>query len=90
MTLPNLKDLKKLIKLCRAEGVTTVRVGELELHLGEKRPEKAHAPVPSSEGQIEEHPDEWEGLSDEEKLLWSALPTVNDTPVPDPAGGKPQ
>jgi hypothetical protein len=81
MELPDLKALKKLIKLCRAEGVKTVRVGELELHLGDT-PAPARPPkgAPSAPGNIPEDPDPWQTLTEEEKLLWSSLPRVDDAP----------
>ncbi len=36
----DLKDLKKLIQLCRSTGVESIKLGDIELHLGDK-PTKA-------------------------------------------------
>lgn len=36
MKIENLKELQKLIKLCRAEGVESIRVDGIEMHLGAK------------------------------------------------------
>ena len=34
MEINNLKDLQKIIALCHKQGVTSIKLGELELHLG--------------------------------------------------------
>ncbi len=34
MDIKNLKDLEKLAKLCRKVGIQTIKVGEIEFHLG--------------------------------------------------------
>lgn len=74
MNLPDLKALDKLIALCRKRGVKTVKLGELELTLGDDAPapqkrSKAKAAVSTeSQGEIES----FDMLSEEEKMFWSA------------------
>lgn len=36
MKVENLKELQKLIKLCRAEGIESIRIDGIEMHLGVK------------------------------------------------------
>lgn len=76
MTLPDLKELDKLIQLCRKRGIKTVKMGELELTLSEEAPAKPSrkaakngftASVESASGE----PEVFDALSDEEKLFWS-------------------
>jgi hypothetical protein len=72
MTLPDLKQLNKLIALCRKQGIKTIKMGELELTLSEEAPVKASrasrkAEPESVQGEI----DAFDSLSDEEKLFWS-------------------
>lgn len=73
MTLPDLKELDKLIALCRKRGIKTVKVGDLELTLDE-------APVSKPRGKAAQKPSygsqeefKTEGVPSEEDLLfWSA------------------
>ena len=76
MELPDLKQLDRLIALCRKRGVETVKIGELELTLSERTPVK---PKKASDGQAAQaDADDWEKLLEdlpyEQKLAWSALP----------------
>lgn len=70
----DIKDLKSLLKVLRENGVTEYASSELQLKLTEdfitKSPHaKKNVDVVSDEPDMDS---EWERLSDEEKLLWSA------------------
>lgn len=87
MDLPNLKELSKLIALCRKQGVKTVRVGELELTLDEHFEKGGRVSTKkesnSSTNEAAGGNPEWDRLTDEEKLFWSADPAgpnVNEEP----------
>ena len=72
-----LTELKKLLKLLRDNGVTTYSTSELSLTISEDHTGKAPKVLETS-GEVEPQLDsEWEQLSDEEKMLWSAVPTTN-------------
>lgn len=46
--IESLKDLEKLLRLCRKQGVTEIKLGSVELKLGDMPQEKAqleHDPV---------------------------------------------
>ncbi len=45
MTIESLKDLQKLIALCRKTGVESIKVDGIEFHLG-RQPDKASKPQP--------------------------------------------
>jgi hypothetical protein len=62
MNLPDLKQLDKVIALCRKRGVSEITVGDITLKLGVK---------PSKAPKHEELPME-EQVSDEELLFWSS------------------
>lgn len=75
MQVANLTELKKLLKLCRKEGVTEISLGEVSFKLGDK-------PQPNVVNQAQDQTDEipFEGaLSDEELAFWSASPTQSDS-----------
>lgn len=82
MTLPDLKQLNKLIALCRKQGIKTIKMGELELTLSEDAPVKtgraarkaAKAEPESVQGEI----DAFDTLTDEEKLFWSVTGQADD------------
>ena len=40
MTIPNLKDLGKVIDLCRKKGVSAIQLGEIRIELGNEPIEK--------------------------------------------------
>lgn len=63
MDLPNLKDLKAVLQLCRKQGVTDIKLGELEIKFGELPEEKA---VEETETAL--------GPSDEDMAYWSTAP----------------
>lgn len=74
MTLPDLKALDKLIALCRKRGVKTVKLGDLELTLGDDAPapqRRSRAKAASPESSLDEI-ESFDMLSDEEKMFWSA------------------
>lgn len=64
MQLPNPKELKALLKVCREYGVTDIKVDSLELKLGE---------LPR-EAQAEEMEAAAAGPSEEELAFWSSQP----------------
>lgn len=88
----NIKDLAKVIKLCRSTGVAVLKLGELELHLGQE-PRKSKAAFGSANYGMEEAnlkipapnlidsgPDKIETpdeLSEEDLLNWSAREHTN-------------
>lgn len=63
MDLPNPKELKAILKVCREAGVETIEVGTLKVKLGEL-PREVSFDAP-------EVPD---GPSTEDLLLWSVAP----------------
>jgi hypothetical protein len=66
----DLKDLKALLKVLRDSGVTSYDTPELKLTLSEhfSKSKKTEASAEAAS----EIDDEWDKLSDEDKLLWSA------------------
>jgi hypothetical protein len=62
MNLPDLKQLDKVIALCRKRGVSEITVGDITLKLGAK---------PSKAPKHEELPIE-DTMTDEELMFWSA------------------
>lgn len=75
--LPDLKELQKLIALCRKTGIKTVKIGELELTLSDEVPvSKPRGKAAKKAEQTEESKlsefDSWEALSDEDKLFYSS------------------
>lgn len=83
MKLETLKDLDKLLLLCRKRGVRTCKIDNLEFHL-EDLPEqapKARRQVENVSGMTETltatdnvtiPTDGWDSLTDDEKLFYSA------------------
>lgn len=45
MTIQNLKDLEKLIKLCRKHGLVGIEVDGIKLELGKYQPKVGNAPI---------------------------------------------
>jgi hypothetical protein len=62
MNLPDLKQLDKVIALCRKRGVSEITVGEITLKLGSKPTKAPKHEEPVAEDQI----------TDEELLFWSS------------------
>ena len=80
MELPNLKELKSLIALCRKTGVKVVKVGNLELTLAD------HAPTAHKRGKppSNEPSEASEAIpSAEEMLFWSTQDVPADLAKPD-------
>lgn len=57
--IESLKDLEKLLKLCRKQGVTEISVLGAQLKLGE-------LPIKPMEGSIEDQENPYEGFPDNE------------------------
>lgn len=75
MALPNLKDLKAILKLCRAQGVTDITLGALSVKFGDMPYEiKGGERVAVAE-------DEPSLPSDEELAYYSAPAYVNEDPL---------
>lgn len=83
MTISDLKDLKKLIELCRKTGVDSIRVDGVELHLGalaskqRAKPRGINASIvadPLANAKIEYTPvsQDMEELTDEQLLFYSS------------------
>lgn len=71
MQLPDLKELDKVLALCRKRGVKTIRIGEVELTLTDEAPQSHYKRNQETKSQIE---DDYQEPSPEELLMWSALP----------------
>ena len=71
MALPDLKQLKALVALCRKMGVTTLRHDGMEIVLGEppvkEQPKKLQTGEPANTQHIET-----DSLTDMDLLFWSA------------------
>jgi hypothetical protein len=82
MTINSLKDLQKLVQLCRKQGIKAIEVDGIKLQLGElpTNPAKITDVFPEvnpfDPGQIEENvaPDkiETDAMSEDDMLYWSA------------------
>lgn len=68
MDLPNLKDLKAILKLCRAQGVTDITLGALAIKFGDMPYEIKGGERVAVEEELPAVP------SDEELAMWSAAP----------------
>jgi len=73
MKIENLNDLKKLLRLCRKEGVTEIVLGEVSFKLGDL-PVKAYTAPEATESNQEIPLDG--ALSEEELAFWSATPPI--------------
>lgn len=88
MKLENLNDFKKLVLLSRKLGLSHIRVGEVEVHLGAEPLKKANAaplsssysldPLASAKianniGYIEDAPPITEELTEDQLLYYSAV-----------------
>jgi hypothetical protein len=87
MKLETLKDLEKLINLCRKTGVDTIKVDNIELKLGEapykapkatKQETQANTPPTYAPGGITEEI-KVEGLTQEQLLYWSTGGDLQDS-----------
>lgn len=69
MDLPNLKDLKAILKLCRAQGVTDLTLGELSIKFGEMPKTKEELEAETAD--VTTNPIM---PSDEDMAFWSSQP----------------
>ena len=77
MTINSLKELDKLIQLCRRRGVESIRVDGIEFHLGQEPTTQKRIRKTSANNQVNtagdvstiDTPDE---LTPEQLLMWSA------------------
>jgi hypothetical protein len=87
MKVENLKDLKKLIQLCRQLGVDAFEVGEIKFNLGSlpqpirqsKAVKTTITPTLAPGGITDDTKiptSEWDTMTDEQKLFWSAQETL--------------
>jgi len=87
MTISNLKDLQKLIALCRRTGVQSIRVDGIEFHLGEEPVKTRKKTVTNTDPQVTLTPggvteqtkipgvtiaSDWDLLTEEQKLFYSS------------------
>lgn len=82
--IDNLKDLEKLLKLCRKQGVTDIKLGSVELKLGDLPTERTEAStnvVPTA-NPFANFPDRI--LTEEELLFYSSGGTPEDAPTQEP------
>lgn len=79
MGIPNLKELDRLIALCRKRGVKTVKIDNIELTLGEPvfKPSKTKKSTTSSTFNPELI--QTDNLSSDELLFWSSNPTLEES-----------
>jgi hypothetical protein len=71
----NLKEFEQLIKTCRKYGVTSATVDGVSLTLSDEAPKsnyKKKSEEPATEVALEPDEVDFDSLSDEEKLFWSA------------------
>ncbi len=78
MTISDLKDLKKLIQLCRHQGVDRITVDGITLELGSapiKETQSTRNATPNPGIVTEDTSIEtFDSLSEEQKLFWSSAP----------------
>jgi hypothetical protein len=89
MKVESLKDLAKLIALCRKTGVESIRVDGVELHLGPESTRKVTSKPQKSTGKVTQKQPEnptiddilSDGLSPEQMLMWSVTPATDAAPA---------
>lgn len=71
MQLPDLKELDRVLALCRKRGVKIFTIGEISITLTDEIPQSNY------KRQQETKPleDDYQEPTPEELLMWSALPT---------------
>lgn len=87
MTVDNLSDLKKIILLCRKQGVTAIEIDgiKLDLSLAPTTTKRVHKPLnielpPEATMAVPQYTPEkievegWDSLSEEEKVFYSSRP----------------
>ena len=76
----DLKELKKLVKYLRQEGITEFKNGDLEFKLGSQptKSKKVSKPIPEGHTDVSEEVNvETDGPTNEELLFWSAGGAAN-------------
>lgn len=85
MTIKDLKDLKKLVKLCRDTGIDAIKIDGIEFALGRApQPTKivqsyqapSHALLPN--GITEDTKIEIEELTEEQMMMWSSQGSIEE------------
>lgn len=76
MKIESISDLNKLMKLCRAQGIESIKIDNIEFRMGDLPVKaiktKAATPTPTS-GVITEHDRiETDGLTEEQLRFWSS------------------
>lgn len=69
----NIKQIKALIALCRKQGVTSIKVGTIELNLADLPAPRAYNKAAKKESNVSPANDAFvtDGPSKEELLMWS-------------------
>jgi hypothetical protein len=67
MDLPNIKELEKLLKMVRKQGITSLTIGTMSFVLGD---------LPSEQEEITE--EQAPQLSDEDLIYYSVMPQGNE------------
>lgn len=80
----DLKQLDQLIKLCRKRGVTSVKIGDVELHLNQDQPQprrqvSAKAKADQAYSPVSDMIESEQELSEEELLFYSV---TDSSPTP--------
>jgi len=76
LDLPNLKELKNILKLCRSQGVEKITLGDMAIEFGEMPYE-----IKSGERVIFKEDEEPALPSDEELAYYSVPSYVNEDPL---------
>lgn len=86
MSLPDIKQLKKIIVLCRKTGVDSIEIDGVKITLGAKPAKTAKVikkTQPASQSDSSGSDDiETEGLSELEALFWSSDPSADNKAEP--------
>lgn len=69
MDLPNVKELEKLLKMCRKQGITELTMGNMSFKFGD---------LPKDYGTAEEEAAVPNLPSDEELMFYSVMPGANE------------
>jgi hypothetical protein len=79
MMIKDLKTLEKLVKLCKKQGISGIRVGNVEFNIDQPKPLRSVEPiapeanikVPKFNGSLEPDTIDTDGLTEEQLLNWS-------------------
>lgn len=69
----NQKELAKIARFCRKNGIKHYKNGDIELSFGTEIHQDKPPKRTSSVVEKDEFP-QWDSLTDEQKLLWSSTP----------------